>query len=143
MCATDVGGNYTAFGGPFEMPSTYLKTMQSAGFCIIDALIVPELLEDLANTFARVEAERDAAKESRADPNSGNFWMMDMMKETPSMTRMMANPVMLSLMRGYFGRQDMGFGHTPIVNVMKPTSQTPNLQPSPGWHSDFPCVHSA
>ena len=40
-----------------------------------------------------------------------------MMKEDPAMMRMCANPVMLSVMREYFGRQDMGYGHTPIVNV--------------------------
>ena len=54
------------------------------------------------------------------------------------MTRMCANPVMLCLMREYFGRDEIGFGHTPIVNTMKPLAQCPALVPGPGWHSDFP-----
>ena len=41
-------------------------------------------------------------------------------------------------MREYFGRPDMGYGHTPIVNTMKPVEQAPELTPGPGWHSDFP-----
>ena len=93
---------------------------------------------------------------------------MDMMKEDPAMIRMCAHPVMMSVraaacadrtgrrllcralageltrgqrmqvMREYFGRHDMGYGHTPIVNTMKPVEQAPELTPGPGWHSDFP-----
>ena len=44
---------------------------------------------------------------------------------TPAVSRMCANPVMLSLMREYFGTPDMAYGHTPIVNVMKPVEQVP------------------
>ena len=138
VCATDVGGDYTAFGGPLELPSKYSRDMNETGYCIVDALIVPEILEFLAGVFAQVEAGREDALQARANPETGNFWMMDMMKETPAMTRMMANPVMLSLAREYFGREDMAFGHTPIVNVMKPVEQAPEQTPGGGWHSDFP-----
>ena len=41
-------------------------------------------------------------------------------------------------MREYFGRRDMGYGHSPIVNTMKPVEQAPELTPGGGWHSDFP-----
>ena len=135
ICPTDIGGTYTAFGGPFELPSKYYATMKDTGYCVVEALIVPEVLEHLAGVFARVEAERPESGEARANPGSGNFWMMDMMKEDPMMTRMCANPVMLTIMREYFGRDDMGFGHTPIVNTMKPIEQAPDLKPGGGWHS--------
>ena len=109
--------------------------MKDTGYCVVEALIVPEVLEHLAGVFARVEAERPESGEARANPGSGNFWMMDMMKEDAMMTRMCANPVMLTIMREYFGRDDMGFGHTPIVNTMKPVEQAPDLKPGGGWHS--------
>ena len=89
--------------------------MKDTGYCVVEALIVPEVLEHLAGVFARVEAERPESGEARANPGSGNFWMMDMMKEDPMMTRMCANPVMLTIMREYFGRDDMGFGHTSVA----------------------------
>ena len=63
---------------------------------------------------------------------------MDMMKEDPAMIRMCAHPVMLSVMKEYFGNKEIAYGHTPIVNTMKPVEQAPDLTPGPGWHSDFP-----
>ena len=137
-CPTNVGGNYTVFGGPFDLISTFCAEFHEKGYCNVNALIVPEVLEHLATVFARCEAEREAAREARANPATGNFWMMDMMKEDPAMMRMCANPVMLSVMREYFGRQDMGYGHSPIVNTMKPVEQAPEMTPGSGWHSDFP-----
>ena len=101
------GAIYTAFGGPLQLPSTYLEAMHNTGYCVVEALIVPEVLNPLAEVFARVEAERPEARKARADPERGNFWMMDMMKESAAMTRMCAHPVMLSIMRRYFGTSNV------------------------------------
>ena len=75
-CPTDVGGNYTVFGGPFDLLSVYFAEFHEKGYCSVNALVVPEVLEHLAVVFARCEAEREAAREARANPKSGNFWMM-------------------------------------------------------------------
>jgi hypothetical protein len=165
---TDGAGVFTAFGGPLRLPSHYAAEMQEKGYTIVEGLIVREVLEHLATEFARVEQERESFREARANPASGNFcespadrqalravfsasfaglmcWctgMMDMMKEDAGMTRMCANPVTLSLMRGYFGAENIAFGHTPIVNVLKPVEQATQAEPRPGWHSDYPYGHA-
>jgi hypothetical protein len=132
-CPTNVGGNYTVFGGPLRKLSEYDAEFREKGYCVAEALVVPEVLEHLAEVFARCESEREEARAARSNPSSGNFWMMDMMKEDPAMIRMCANPVALSVMRAYFGTKEMGYGHSPIVNTMKPVQQAPELTPGSGW----------
>ncbi len=113
--------------------SEYDAEFREKGYCVAEALVVPEVLEHLAEVFARCESEREEARAARSNPSSGNFWMMDMMKEDPAMIRMCANPVALSVMRAYFGTKEMGYGHSPIVNTMKPVQQAPELTPGSGW----------
>ncbi len=75
-CPTNVGGNYTVFGGPLRLLSEYTADFHSKGYCVAEALIVPEVLEHLATVFARVENEREEARAARSNPKSGNFWMV-------------------------------------------------------------------
>ena len=75
-CPTNVGGTYTVFGGPFKLLSEYSADFHEKGYCIAEALIVPEVLEYLAGVFAQVESKRDEAREARSNPKSGNFWMV-------------------------------------------------------------------
>eukprot|EP01052_Picozoa_sp_SAG31_P039142 SAG31_NODE_5367_length_2583_cov_3.060386_2_plen_206_part_00 len=75
-CPTNVGGTYTVFGGPFQLLSEYSAEFDQKGYCVAEALIVPEVLEHLAEVFARVESEREDARSARSNPKSGNFWMV-------------------------------------------------------------------
>eukprot|EP01044_Picomonas_judraskeda_P023561 COSAG03_NODE_6212_length_1096_cov_1.154463_2_plen_81_part_00 len=64
------------FGGPLQKLSELTAEFHERGFCVAGALVVPEVLEHLATVFARVENEREEARAARANPKSGNFWMV-------------------------------------------------------------------
>ena len=81
-CPTDVGGNYTVFGGPLKKLSEYSADFHEKGYCVAEALIVPEVLEYLAGVFANVESKRDEARSARSNPKSGNFWMVRLLLST-------------------------------------------------------------
>jgi ectoine hydroxylase-related dioxygenase (phytanoyl-CoA dioxygenase family) len=54
------------------------------------------------------------------------------------MARAVVHPVVLWVLQTFLETESIHYGHTPIVNTLKPAKALAGTAPSGGWHRDYP-----